>query len=105
MNIKKMLAAALIVTLIAALAAGCSSEDKKAKSEVKRYDTITTAFLELRNSGIDAVVADSGVALAYLQNNPEAKLKTLPMTVLKKNITALPCGMKIRNCMNWLTRA
>lgn len=75
-NIKKMLVAALIVTLIAALAAGCSSEDKKAKSEVKRYDTITTAFLELRNSGIDAVVADSGVALAYLQNNPEAKLKT-----------------------------
>jgi len=42
---------------------------------IKRFKQTPEAFLELRNSKVDAAVADSGVVMIYLKNNPDAKLK------------------------------
>lgn len=42
---------------------------------IKRFPANPAAFMELRNNKVDAAVADSGVVLIYLKENPEAKLK------------------------------
>lgn len=42
---------------------------------IKRFKGTPEAFLELRNNKVDAAVADSGVVMIYLKNNPDAKLK------------------------------
>lgn len=44
---------------------------------IKRFPNNPAAFLELRNNKVDAAVADSGVVMIYLKENPEAKLKII----------------------------
>lgn len=62
---------ALILTLVFALTA-CG---RKAKTEVKRFDTTPLALIELINGGVDAVVADSPVVLEFLKENPNSNLE------------------------------
>ncbi|WP_373976278.1 basic amino acid ABC transporter substrate-binding protein [Chitinibacter sp. SCUT-21] len=49
----------------------------KTSSDIRRYENIVLALTELRAGGIEAVVADNGVAKNYLANNKNHKLKTL----------------------------
>ncbi|MEW6525010.1 MAG: basic amino acid ABC transporter substrate-binding protein [Bacillota bacterium] len=50
---------------------------------IKRFQTTPDAFNELRNQGVDAVVADEMVILEYLQANPGAQLVAVgkPFTI------------------------
>jgi ABC-type amino acid transport substrate-binding protein len=49
---------------------GCGGS--KEKTQILRYENTPVALTELLNSGVDAVVADRPVVLAYLENNPQA---------------------------------
>lgn len=44
---------------------------------IKRFKGIPEAFLELQNKAADAVVADSGVVVEFIKNNPNMKLKVV----------------------------
>ncbi|HHX74584.1 MAG TPA: transporter substrate-binding domain-containing protein, partial [Firmicutes bacterium] len=72
MKTRKSVLILLSIAFIIALA-GCG---KETKSEVKRFEIMPTALLELENGGIDAVVGDSPVILEYIKNNPDSKLRS-----------------------------
>lgn len=59
---------------------------------IKRFPNNPSAFLELRNNKVDAAVADSGVVLIYVKENPEAKLKIIKDAKFDKEVY----GMAIR---------
>ncbi len=42
---------------------------------IKRFKGTPEAFLELKNGKVDAAVADSGVVMEYVKNNPDQNLK------------------------------
>lgn len=42
---------------------------------IKRFKGTPEAFLELKNGKVDAAVADSGVVVEFVKNNPDLKLK------------------------------
>jgi polar amino acid transport system substrate-binding protein len=48
--------------------------------EVKRYEKITQAFIELRNGRLDAVVNDLPVTAAYIMENSDVKIVGKPFT-------------------------
>jgi polar amino acid transport system substrate-binding protein len=48
-----------------------------AKLALRSYTRLDQAMLALQSGRVDAVVADSGVLLHYVANNPAAKLRTL----------------------------
>lgn len=70
MKMKKAVVLLLAIGLLLALA-GCGGSDD---TKVMRFETIPVALAELSNGGLDAVVADRPVVLAYLENNPQAKV-------------------------------
>jgi polar amino acid transport system substrate-binding protein len=49
----------------------------KTSTNVKRFESTPLALKELEASGVDAVVADNGVVVNYVNNNPTAKFKTV----------------------------
>lgn len=49
----------------------------KTNTSVKRFESTPLALKELEASGVDAVVADNGVIVNYVNNNPTAKFKTV----------------------------
>ncbi len=49
----------------------------KNSTKVKRFESTPLALKELESSGVDAVVADNGVVINYVSNNPGAKFKTV----------------------------
>ncbi|MEY2873137.1 MAG: hypothetical protein RLZZ373_508, partial [Pseudomonadota bacterium] len=49
----------------------------KTSTSVKRFESTPLALKELESSGVDAVVADNGVVIHYVANNPGAKFKTV----------------------------
>ncbi|MEF7612328.1 basic amino acid ABC transporter substrate-binding protein [Aquincola sp. MAHUQ-54] len=49
----------------------------KTSSNVKRFESTPLALKELEAGGVDAVVADNGVVIHYVANNPDAKFKTV----------------------------
>jgi polar amino acid transport system substrate-binding protein len=49
----------------------------KTNSNIRRYENIVLALTELRDGGIEAVVADNGVVNNYLANNKNTKLRTI----------------------------
>jgi polar amino acid transport system substrate-binding protein len=49
----------------------------KTSTSVKRFESTPVALKELEASGVDAVVADNGVIVNYVNNNPNAKFKTV----------------------------
>ena len=49
----------------------------KTSANVKRFESTPLALKELEAGGVDAVVADNGVVVHYVANNPAAKFKTV----------------------------
>jgi polar amino acid transport system substrate-binding protein len=49
----------------------------KTSTNVKRFESTPLALKELEAGGVDAVVADNGVVVNYVQNNAGAKFKTV----------------------------
>jgi polar amino acid transport system substrate-binding protein len=52
----------------------------KTSPNVKRYESTPLALKELEAGGVDAVVADNGVVINYVANNPGGKFKTVSDT-------------------------
>jgi len=59
---------------------------------IKRFKGTPEAFLELKNGKVNAAVADSGVVMEYVKNNPEQKLKY----VLDDNFPKEDYGIAVR---------
>jgi polar amino acid transport system substrate-binding protein len=49
----------------------------KASTAIKRFESTPLALKELEAGGVDAVVADNGVVIHYVANNPGGKFKTV----------------------------
>jgi polar amino acid transport system substrate-binding protein len=49
----------------------------KTSTNVKRFESTPLALKELQSGGVDAVVADNGVVIHYVANNPADKFKTV----------------------------
>jgi len=49
----------------------------KTSTAIKRFESTPLALKELEAGGVDAVVADNGVVVNYVNNNPGAKFKTV----------------------------
>ncbi len=49
----------------------------KTSTAIKRFESTPLALKELEAGGVDAVVADNGVVIHYVANNPGAKFKTV----------------------------
>ena len=49
----------------------------KDSPNVKRFESTPLALKEMEGGGVDAVVADNGVVVHYVNNNPNSKFKTL----------------------------
>jgi polar amino acid transport system substrate-binding protein len=49
----------------------------KASTNIKRFESTPLALKELEAGGVDAVVADNGVVVHYVANNPGGKFKTV----------------------------
>lgn len=49
----------------------------KNSTSVRRYESTPLALKELESGGVDAVVADNGVVVNYVKNNPGANFKTV----------------------------
>ena len=49
----------------------------KDSPNIKRFESTPLALKELESGGVDAVVADNGVVINYVNNNPDSKFKTV----------------------------
>jgi polar amino acid transport system substrate-binding protein len=49
----------------------------KTNTNIKRFESTPLALKELESGGVDAVVADNGVVIHYVANNPNSKFKTV----------------------------
>ncbi|CAG1018539.1 Putative ABC transporter arginine-binding protein 2 [Burkholderiaceae bacterium] len=49
----------------------------KNSTNIKRFESTPLALKELEAGGVDAVVADNGVVINYVTNNPAAKFKSV----------------------------
>ncbi len=49
----------------------------KNSTAIKRFESTPLALKELESGGVDAVVADNGVVVHYVANNPGGKFKTV----------------------------
>ena len=49
----------------------------KTNTNIKRFESTPLALKELESGGVDAVVADNGVIIHYVANNPGGKFKTV----------------------------
>jgi polar amino acid transport system substrate-binding protein len=52
----------------------------KTSANIKRFESTPLALKELQAGGVAAVVADNGVVQHYIQNNPDAKFKSISDT-------------------------
>jgi len=52
----------------------------KDSANVKRFESTPLALKEMEGGGVDAVVADNGVVVHYVNNNPASKFKTIADT-------------------------
>jgi polar amino acid transport system substrate-binding protein len=52
--------------------------------ELKRFESMPLALLELQNGGADAAVGDNGVVLEYVKNNKDAGFETVVDTSFAK---------------------
>ncbi|MEA1960956.1 MAG: basic amino acid ABC transporter substrate-binding protein [Bacillota bacterium] len=67
--------AAQIGTIGAGACDDVKAEDSS--TEVKFFDDVTVAFMELEKGGVDAVINDQAVTLNYLQTTDNSKVKTV----------------------------
>ena len=49
----------------------------KDSPNIKRFESTPLALKEMEGGGVDAVVADNGVVVHYVNNNPASKFKTI----------------------------
>jgi polar amino acid transport system substrate-binding protein len=49
----------------------------KTSTNIKRFESTPLALKELESGGVDAVVADNGVVIHHVANNPTSKFKTV----------------------------
>jgi polar amino acid transport system substrate-binding protein len=49
----------------------------KTSTNIKRFESTPLALKELESGGVDAVVADNGVVINYVANNPGGKFKSI----------------------------
>jgi len=49
----------------------------KTSTNIKRFESTPLALKELESGGVDAVVADNGVVIHHVANNPGSKFKTV----------------------------
>jgi polar amino acid transport system substrate-binding protein len=54
-----------------------TKQQGKNSANIKRFESTPLALKELEAGGVDAVVADNGVVVNYVTNNPGAKFKTV----------------------------
>ncbi len=54
-----------------------TKQQGKNSTNIKRFESTPLALKELEAGGVDAVVADNGVVINYVTNNPAAKFKTV----------------------------
>lgn len=54
-----------------------TKQQGKNSTNIKRFESTPLALKELEAGGVDAVVADNGVVVNYVTNNPGAKFKTV----------------------------
>lgn len=54
-----------------------TKQQGKNSTNIKRFESTPLALKELEAGGVDAVVADNGVVINYVTNNPGAKFKTV----------------------------
>lgn len=53
-------------------------------TNIKRFETMPLAMKELLNGGVEAAVGDNGVVQNFVNNNPDAKLRTFVDTSFEK---------------------
>ena len=58
--------------------------------QIKRYEKIPQAFIDLRNGRLDAIVNDLPVTAAYILKHPEVKMVGKPFTTEHYGIAARP---------------
>ncbi|MFO7820013.1 MAG: basic amino acid ABC transporter substrate-binding protein [Halanaerobacter sp.] len=68
--------------------------------EVKRYEKIPQAYIDLKNGRIDAVVNDLPVTAAYIMKHPEVKIVGDPFTTEHYGIAARPGDEELLNEVN-----
>ena len=54
-----------------------TKQQGKNSANIKRFESTPLALKELEAGGVDAVVADNGVVIHYVANNPGGKFKTV----------------------------
>jgi polar amino acid transport system substrate-binding protein len=64
----------------------------KTNANIKRFESTPLALKELEAGGVDAVVADNGVIIAYVANNSGSKFKT----VADKSFAAEQYGIPVK---------
>ena len=52
--------------------------------DIKAFENFPTAVLEMLNGGADATIGDNAVALEYIKNNPDKKLKVIEDETFEK---------------------
>ena len=62
----------------------------KASANIKRFESTPLALKELEAGGVDAVVADNGVVIHYVNNNAGSKFKTVADTSFTPEQYGLP---------------
>lgn len=62
----------------------------KASTNIKRFESTPLALKELEAGGVDAVVADNGVVIHYVNNNTGSKFKTVADTTFTPEQYGLP---------------
>ena len=62
----------------------------KTSANIKRFESTPLALKELEAGGVDAVVADNGVVIHYVNNNPTSKFKTVTDTSFAPEQYGLP---------------
>lgn len=56
----------------------------KTSPDIRRFESIPLALTELKNGGVQAVIADNGVVRNYLVNNPNLQFRTIDDTSFGK---------------------
>lgn len=57
--------------------------------DIKAFENFPSAVMEMLNGGADATIGDNAVALEYMKNNPDAKLKVIEDEAFEKEYYGL----------------
>lgn len=57
--------------------------------DIKAFENFPSAVMEMLNGGADATIGDNAVALEYMKNNPDAKLKVIEDAAFEKEYYGL----------------